>query len=93
MFIDRLRLRENGRHFADDSYKCILLNENFKISYEISLKYVPYGIIDNLATLVQVIIWINVGMFYWGIYESVGLNELILITSMGKRKKDVNPVH
>ena len=33
--------------FADDSFICIFLNENSWISNEISLKYVPYGLIDN----------------------------------------------
>ena len=33
--------------FADDIFRCIFLNENFWISNKISLKYVPYGLIDN----------------------------------------------
>ena len=33
--------------FADDILKCIFLNETFWISNKISLKYVPYGLIDN----------------------------------------------
>ena len=44
--------------------------------------YVPYGLIDNMAALVQIIawrqaiIWTNVGLFHWCIYASLGLNEL-----------------
>ena len=84
--------RDNGRHFADDILKCIPLNENFLIFNKISLKYVPYGLIDNMATLVKImachlspnrrqsIIWTNVGMFYWGIYAPLGLNEFKRLT-------------
>ena len=37
---DLLRLRRNGRHFADDIVKCMFLNENFKIVNKILLIYV-----------------------------------------------------
>ena len=37
------RLRHNGRHFADDIFKCILLSKNDFISMEISLKFVSMG--------------------------------------------------
>ena len=47
-----LRLRQNGRHFADDILKCIFLNENVWIPIEISLKFVPKGPIDNILALV-----------------------------------------
>ena len=47
-----LRLRQNGRHFADDTLKYILLNENVWIPIEISLKFVPKGPIDNIPALV-----------------------------------------
>ena len=47
-----LRPRQNGRHFADDILKCILLNENVWIPFEISLKFVPKGPINNIPSLV-----------------------------------------
>ena len=50
--INRLRPRENGRHFADDILKCIFLTENVWIPIEISLKFVPKGPIDNIPALV-----------------------------------------
>ena len=59
--IDTLRPRQNGRHFADDIFKCILLNENFLILNKISLKYVPWGPIDNMAALVQIMAWRRIG--------------------------------
>ena len=45
-----LRPRQNGRHFADDLFKCIFLNENVWIPIEISLKFVPKGSIKNNLT-------------------------------------------
>ena len=53
------------RHFADDIFKCIFLNENVWIPVKISLKYVPKGPINNIPALV-----------YRRIYASLGLNEL-----------------
>ena len=47
----------NGRHFADDIFKCIFLNENVWIPIEISLKFVPKGPINNIPTMVQVMAW------------------------------------
>ena len=70
-----MRSKQNDRHFADDSFKCIFLKEHLRISNEILLKYVQYGLADNMAVLVQVI-WDNVGMFYSRLYASLGLNDL-----------------
>ena len=42
---------------ADDNFKCILLNENFKISVRISLKFVPRSPINNEPALFQVMAW------------------------------------
>ena len=52
-----LRRRQNGRHFPDDIFKWIFLNENVWISINISLKFVPRGPITNIPTLVQVMAW------------------------------------
>ena len=52
---------QNGHHFADDTFKCIFLNENVRISIKISLKFVPKGPIDNKAALVQVMAWRSTG--------------------------------
>ena len=49
--------RQNGRHFPDDIFKWIFLNENVWISINISLKFVPRGPINNIITLVQVMAW------------------------------------
>ena len=55
--INTLRLRQNGRHFADNFIKCIFFKENFWILNKISLKYAPQGLIDNMAALVQIMAW------------------------------------
>ena len=55
--VNTLRPRQNGRHFADDIFKCIFLNEDVWIPNKISLKFVPKGPINNNPTLVQVMAW------------------------------------
>ena len=55
--VNTLRPRQNGRHFADDIFKCIFLNENVWISIKISLKFVPEGPINNILALVQIMAW------------------------------------
>ena len=42
-------------------FQLIFLNENFKISNDISLKYVPYGLVDNMSSLVQIMAWRQAG--------------------------------
>ena len=84
--LDTLRPRQDGRHFADDIFKCIFMNENFWI---LKLNFTEicslgcnwqYGGIGSDNGLVQIrqqdIIWSNDGMFYWHLYASLGLNEL-----------------
>ena len=56
-YLNTLRPRQNGRHFADDILKCIFLNENVWISIKISLKFVPKGPINNIPSLVQIMAW------------------------------------
>ena len=55
--LNTLRPRQNGRHFPDDIFKWIFLNENVWISINISLKFDPRGPINNIPTLVQVMAW------------------------------------
>ena len=49
--------RQNGSHFADGMLKCIFVNENICISNKISLGYVPWGPINNMSALVQIVAW------------------------------------
>ena len=55
--INTLRPRQNGRHFADDIFRCIFLNENVWIPMKNSLKFVPKGPINNIPALVQIMAW------------------------------------
>ena len=55
--LNTLRPRQNGRHFADNTFKHIFLNENVIISIKISLKFVPKGPINNIPPLVQIMAW------------------------------------
>ena len=52
--VNTLRLKQNGRHFPEDIFKCIFLNENVWISIKISLKFVPKVPINNIPVLVQI---------------------------------------
>ena len=52
-----LRPRQNGRHFPDDTFKYIFMNKNVRISINISLKFVPKGLINNIPALVQKMAW------------------------------------
>ena len=52
--LNTLRLRQNGRHFTDDIFKCIFLNKSVWILIKISLKFVPKGPINNIPALVQI---------------------------------------
>ena len=51
----------NGRHFADDIFKYIFLNENVSFLNKISLKFVPKGLINNIPALVQIMAWRRLG--------------------------------
>ena len=55
--VNTLRPRQNGRHFLDDIFKWIFLNENASISIDISLKFVPNGPINNIPALVKIMAW------------------------------------
>ena len=52
-----LRPRQNGRHFPDDIFKWIFLNENVWISIKISLKFVLKGPVNNIPALVRIMVW------------------------------------
>ena len=46
---------------TDNIFKCIFLNENNRILFEISLQFVPVSPIDNKPALVQVMAWRRTG--------------------------------
>ena len=52
---------QNGRHFKDDIFRCIFVNEKFYNLIKFSLKFVPKGSIDDNPALVQVMAWRRMG--------------------------------
>ena len=80
--INTLRPGQNGRHFADDIFKCIFLNENVWIPTKISLKFVQLTIFQHWFRY-----WLGASqvtshylnqwwLVYWRKYASLGFNEL-----------------
>ena len=57
VFVNTLRPRQNGRHFVDDTFNRIFVNENVRISIKLSLKFVPKGPMNNIPALVQIMAW------------------------------------
>ena len=55
--VNTLRPKQNGRRFADETFKHIFLNENVRISIKISLKFVPKGPVNNNPALVHIMAW------------------------------------
>ena len=49
--------RLDGRRFPDDIFKWIFVNEIIWIPNKISLKFVPWGPINNIPALVQIMTW------------------------------------
>ena len=56
-FLNTLRMRQNGRHFPDNIFKCIFLKEDVWILIMILLKFVPNVQINNIPALVQIMAW------------------------------------
>ena len=55
--INTLRPGQNGRYCADDTFKCLLFNQNILISIRISLEFVPKGPINHIPALDQIMAW------------------------------------
>ena len=80
-----LRPRLYGRHFTDDIFKYISVNENVCLPTKISMKSVSKGPNDNIPALVQTMAGCRPGdkplsesmlLVYGLIYAPLGLNEL-----------------
>ena len=56
-FLNALRPRQYGRHFADDIFKDISLNENLQGLTTTALKCIPYDLISSMAALFQIMAW------------------------------------
>ena len=86
-----LRPRQNGRHFADDVFKCIFLNEIYEFHLRFQLNFVPEVPVNNIPALVQIMAWRRsgdkplsepiMGSLLMHIC-ALGLNELMSMMSM-----------
>ena len=67
------------RHFADDIFKYIFMNEKLWISIKFSLNFIPEGLIDNKWALVQVMAWrrrwTKADLVHRRIYAALGGDE------------------
>ena len=88
-FLNTLRPRQNGRHFPDDIFKCIFLNENALMSFKNSLKFVPKGRINNIPVMVQMMAWRRPGDKPLSETMMVSLQTHTCVT----RPQWVNPLH
>ena len=55
--LNTLGPRQNGRHFPDGNFKCILFDKNAYISIDVPLKFVTKSPINNIPALVQMMAW------------------------------------
>ena len=57
LVLTHLPLDKMAAILADDIFKCIFMNEKFRILIRNSLKFVPNGPINNIPALVQIMAW------------------------------------
>ena len=55
--VNPLRPRQNWRHFPDDIFKRILLNENVLFPVKFLLKFVAKGSINTIPVLGEIMAW------------------------------------
>ena len=82
MALNTLRPRQNGRHFADDIFKCIFWNENVWIPIKNSLKFVPKSPINNISAQIQIMAWRRTGDKPWSEPMMVSLLTHICVTRL-----------
>ena len=79
--INTFRPRQNCRHFTDDIFKCIFLNEKVWIWLKISLKFVPKVRINNTPALVQIMAWCLPGqIMVWHRAGNKPLSQPMMVT-------------
>ena len=87
--LSTLRPIKNGRHFADDTFKRIFLNEYARVLLKISLKFVPKGPMNNVPALVQIMAWRQPGNKSSSEAMLVRLPTHIWVTRTQWVKKDI----
>ena len=80
LLFNTLRPRQDGRHFADDIFKCVFLNEDIWISINISLRFVTKGPINNIPALVEIMAWRRPGDKSWSQSMMMSLLTHICVT-------------
>ena len=78
--LTHLPLDKMAAILADDIFICIFLNGNYRIQFQISLKYIPRSPIDNKPALVQVMAWRRIGLYMIQTYA-----DLVSIRTFGNR--------
>ena len=69
---------KNGRHLADDIFRCILVDEKLCIFINISLKLPNIGSDNGLGpNRRQAIVWTNAEPIHRRIYPALGGDELM----------------
>ena len=68
-WINTFRPRQKGCHFADDIFRLVSSYEKCSLLIQISLRFVPNGPIDSMATLVQIMAWHQTGDKPWASYQ------------------------
>ena len=74
-----LRMRQNGRHFADNIFRNIFSNQDcyILIQFQITLKFVPKGPINEKPLLKHIYMYVcihNISIYH--MYASLVLNGL-----------------
>ena len=91
-----LSLDKMAASLAEDIFKRIFLDENYRIPIHISLKFVPRSPIGNKPALVQVMAWHQTGdksvpkpmmIQYTDVYASLGGDELTHASFSGHHAK------
>ena len=67
--------RQNGRHFADNIFRSIFMNEKFWILIKISLKFVSQGPIENNPASVDIMTWRLIGNKPLLIFGAIGFQS------------------
>ena len=63
-WLNMLRLRQHGHHFADNTFKCIFLNGNVSVYINISLNFVSKALVQIMSWRRLAIIWTSDGCIY-----------------------------
>ena len=75
-WVNTLSPEQNVSHFAHNIYKWILLNENYYILTQISIKCDCKGTVDDIWALVQVMAWHRILLAIWRVNSILSINTV-----------------